>query len=139
MENIDTWTLDSFLLARPSDFINAEHERRKAQFSPAASESRMDCLAGQQLLRRDESVVCADLALQETKILAYYFSAHWCPPCRLFTPLLAEFYSVSIQDPCLLLLRPLVPSLQAFHPVPCRVLQSQSFSIVEVIKKLISQ
>jgi hypothetical protein len=70
----------------------------------------MDCLAGQQLLRRDESVVCADLALQETKILAYYFSAHWCPPCRLFTPLLAEFYSVSIQDPCLLLLRPLVPS-----------------------------
>jgi thiol-disulfide isomerase/thioredoxin len=61
----------------------------------------MDCLAGQQLLRRDESVVCADSALQETKILAYYFSAHWCPPCRLFTPLLAEFYSVSIQDPCL--------------------------------------
>jgi len=53
----------------------------------------MNWLAGQQLLRRDESVVSADLALDGKKIIAFYFSAHWCPPCRLFTPVLAEFYS----------------------------------------------
>jgi thiol-disulfide isomerase/thioredoxin len=33
--------------------------------------------------------------LQDRKIIAYYFSAHWCPPCRLFTPVLADFYAVS--------------------------------------------
>ena len=54
----------------------------------------MDSLAGQQLLRKDEKVVSADTALEEKKIIAFYFSAHWCPPCRLFTPVLAEFYSV---------------------------------------------
>ena len=31
--------------------------------------------------------------LKDKKVVAFYFSAHWCPPCRLFTPILAEFYS----------------------------------------------
>lgn len=32
------------------------------------------------------------------KIIGFYFSAHWCPPCRTFTPKLVEFYSALKQD-----------------------------------------
>ena len=54
----------------------------------------MDMLSGQQLLKKNGEVVLADQILQEKKIICYYFSAHWCPPCRNFTPILADFYTV---------------------------------------------
>ena len=31
-------------------------------------------------------------------IHAYYFSAHWCPPCRGFTPQLVKFYNIVNSD-----------------------------------------
>jgi len=31
--------------------------------------------------------------LKDAPVICYYFSAHWCPPCRKFTPTLAELYN----------------------------------------------
>jgi nucleoredoxin len=44
---------------------------------------------GDRFLKGDD--VVGKEALEE-KTLAIYFSAHWCPPCRAFTPVLAEHY-----------------------------------------------
>eukprot|EP00928_Gymnodinium_smaydae_P100618 TRINITY_DN9915_c0_g1_i1.p1 TRINITY_DN9915_c0_g1~~TRINITY_DN9915_c0_g1_i1.p1 ORF type:complete len:402 (+),score=107.62 TRINITY_DN9915_c0_g1_i1:60-1265(+) len=32
------------------------------------------------------------------KYIGLYFSAHWCPPCRGFTPKLAEWYNAGLKD-----------------------------------------
>ncbi len=29
----------------------------------------------------------------ESPLIGIYFSAHWCPPCRGFTPILSKFYN----------------------------------------------
>jgi len=52
----------------------------------------MDSLAGAKLVKGDGSTVAADDALANKEIVLFYFSAHWCPPCRQFTPMLKDFY-----------------------------------------------
>jgi len=52
----------------------------------------MDSLKGAKLVKADGSSVEADSALAGKEIILYYFSAHWCPPCRQFTPMLKDFY-----------------------------------------------
>jgi thiol-disulfide isomerase/thioredoxin len=34
----------------------------------------------------------------DVKSVGFYFSAHWCPPCRAFTPKLAELYKEAQQS-----------------------------------------
>jgi len=41
-------------------------------------------------VKQDGSKVNVDL---EGKTVGVYFSAHWCPPCRGFTPVLKKFYA----------------------------------------------
>jgi len=58
----------------------------------------MDILKRQQLLKKSGVVVDADEALQGKKIICFYFSALWCPPCKAFTPVLAEFYTELVKE-----------------------------------------
>merc|ERR1719217_1966246 len=51
----------------------------------------MDSLLGTALLGKDGNVNTTD-ALAGKGAVALYFSAHWCPPCRGFTPQLGEWY-----------------------------------------------
>merc|ERR1712060_403428 len=51
----------------------------------------MGKLLGESLLKKDGKMNTKDLC--ENEVIGIYFSAHWCPPCRGFTPALAERYS----------------------------------------------
>ena len=52
----------------------------------------MQSILGETLVTRSGSKVSTTPALAGSKYVAVYCSAHWCPPCRQFTPLLGEFF-----------------------------------------------
>ncbi len=70
--------------------------QQQARASAAAS-------TGEPLLHglRDKLVLCRDggtsrpddARLEGKKLIALYFSAHWCAPCRKFTPQLVDYYN----------------------------------------------
>ncbi|EIE22094.1 hypothetical protein COCSUDRAFT_83485, partial [Coccomyxa subellipsoidea C-169] len=47
-------------------------------------------LLGPLLVSHESSVPLTSL---EDTVVGLYFSAHWCPPCRQFTPKLKEVYA----------------------------------------------
>ncbi|CAF3969106.1 unnamed protein product, partial [Rotaria sordida] len=44
------------------------------------------------ILNKSKELVDLNDEQYKDKIIGLYFSAHWCPPCRNFTPILIEFY-----------------------------------------------
>lgn len=68
---------------------------------PPAATSIMRGLRDKLIVCRDGTISRADDAgLEEKKLIALYFSAHWCAPCRKFTPQLVDYYNqVAPQHP----------------------------------------
>jgi len=58
--------------------------------------SNLATLFGETLLTKDGEKPVAEV-LKGKKYVGIYFSAHWCPPCRGFTPKLAVSYEESLQ------------------------------------------
>ena len=45
-------------------------------------------------LRRGKETIGVDTIINENpEFIGIYFGAHWAPPCRLFTPALADFHN----------------------------------------------
>ena len=54
----------------------------------------MDLVKDKSVTKADGTKSTVEEALKGKKIVCFYFSASWCPPCRMFTPILKEFYEV---------------------------------------------
>lgn len=62
------------------------------------SQGAMGALFGMTELLTKNGKVSATEVLAEKRAIGLYFSAHWCPPCRQFTPILSAFYRDAKQD-----------------------------------------
>jgi len=62
---------------------------------PWKPKSLQDILDGAKLIGQDGNQCGADALTG--KVYAFYFSAHWCPPCRGFTPKLTEWYKKDLK------------------------------------------
>jgi nucleoredoxin len=71
--------------------------RQRAQAPATASSADSSIMRG----LRDKLIVCRggsitpadDPGLENKRLIALYFSAHWCAPCRKFTPQLVDYYN----------------------------------------------
>ena len=61
--------------------------------APADSSSKFQKLLKGKLVGLDGKRVGKREIAGNPDYYAFYFSAHWCPPCRSFTPKLVDFYN----------------------------------------------
>lgn len=79
----------------------AQQQRAAAQPLSASGEGFYNQLKGDLVYWHNGSVTrFDDTPLEKKKLFLLYFSAHWCAPCRQFTPNLVAYYNnVAAQHP----------------------------------------
>lgn len=58
----------------------------------------MDLFKGKTMLKKDGTSLPASTALRNKRLICVYFAAQWCPPCRMFTPMLADAYRAAKEE-----------------------------------------
>jgi len=81
-----------------STFADAPQQQPAPNIQQAAQPRQYNLqeLIGENLVDAEGKPV--DPASLKGKMVGIYFSAHWCPPCRLFTPKLVEFRNKIAKD-----------------------------------------
>ncbi len=61
-------------------------------FYAYAEDNALRIIMGGDLVNAKEKTRPANVALKGNRLIGLYFSAHWCGPCRAFTPKLVQFH-----------------------------------------------
>lgn len=106
-----SWTTYHYLpgvLVPDDDVITDDNENTAVKSNnqplfdiPVADDYFMGLLGGELLTKigsSPPSITNTVNAIENTRLVALYFSAHWCGPCRGFTPMLTEFYNYLKED-----------------------------------------
>src|SRR5439155_4443736 len=74
--------------------------KQRARVVKQRSADAIDAVAKGNLVRLQNGnlVSCYDEELASKQIYGLYFSAHWCGPCRKFTPQLVAYYNQIARD-----------------------------------------
>jgi nucleoredoxin len=89
-------------LRKLDSLYQTQQTRQRAAPRPAETRSVVaDLVKGDLVSWNNGSLIrFDDVALGSKKMIALYFSAYWCGPCRKFTPQLVEYYNrVKAQHP----------------------------------------
>jgi len=85
--------LNSEFVALTTEKVPEPPEQTKqAKASQSSGNKKLIAAIGAASVNKDKETVVTAAALGDKKHVFLYFSAHWCPPCRMFTPKLVEFY-----------------------------------------------
>ena len=88
-------TVDQELVDQLSDpFASKKAEAEEA--AAAKASDGLYALFGDELRNADKKKVSTDALAGKT--VGIYFSAHWCPPCRAFTPELVKFHKMVVTE-----------------------------------------
>lgn len=74
--------------------LQEQKARAAATTGPTLGTTLTGALKDKLVRCRDGTISPVDAnALESKKLIAFYFSAHWCAPCRKFTPQLVDYYN----------------------------------------------